>query len=103
MKKIEVEKVEASSKKIYEAAFQLYLAQLSLESMLSAIERNEENLKKKKIPKNFFESTDAALKKESAKLIKRINFLVDEGLNALAAIKAQMPVKRVEKHEPEKG
>ena len=103
MKKIEVEKVEASSKKIYEIAFQLYLNQLSLESMLSAIERNERNIKMKKIPRTFFESTDAILKKESAKLIKKINGLVKESLDALSIINAQIPIKKVKKSESEKS
>ena len=69
-----------------------------LESMLVAIDRNSLNYKKKIIPKEFFEINDRVFKKESAKLIKKINELVNNGLGLINAIVKELQLPKVGKH-----
>jgi len=60
--------------------------QEKLEDMLSAIDKNNLDFNRGKIPKEIFQSDDKKLRKEGAKLVKSINNLVNDILNYIKAI-----------------
>jgi hypothetical protein len=54
--------------------------------MLSAIEKNSTDFEKGKISKDFFKHNEIKMKKESAKIIKNINKLVDKANSLILRI-----------------
>jgi len=90
MEKIELNKIQDSTKKIFEACSEISLLQEELENLLSLIEKNSAEYQKGKISKEMFESNEKRLKKESALRIKKINKLVEDALKFLKIIEKEI-------------
>lgn len=90
MKKIELNKIQELTKKIFEVSSEISLVQEELENLLSLIDKNSTEYQKGKISKEMFESNEKRLKKESALRIKKINNLVSEALKFLKIIEKEI-------------
>ncbi|MEM5790472.1 MAG: hypothetical protein QXP77_00215 [Candidatus Aenigmatarchaeota archaeon] len=90
MRKIELNKIQELTKKIFEASSEISLVQEELENLLSLIDKNSIEYQKGKISKEMFESNEKRLKKESALRIKKINNLVSGALKFLKMIEKEI-------------
>lgn len=77
-RKIKLDIVQLSTKKIYEMSSEISLLQEELDDMLSVINQNVLDFKRGKISEVFFKSNEKKLKERSLRLMKTINKLVDD-------------------------
>ena len=77
-KAINLERVQQSTKKIYEMSSEISFLQEELDDMLSVINRNFMDYKKGKISNDFFKSNERKLKEKSVRIINKINRLVGD-------------------------
>jgi hypothetical protein len=78
LKSINLEKIQQSTKRIYEMSSEISLLQEELEDMLTTINQNFMDFKRGKISREFFKANEKKLKTKSLRIIKRINTLVDD-------------------------
>lgn len=74
---INLEDVQKTTKKFYEICSDIGILQRELDEMLVAIEKNSADFEKGKISKDLFKYNEDRMKKESAKMIKKINDSID--------------------------
>jgi hypothetical protein len=74
---INLEDVQKTTKKFYEICSDIGILQRELDEMLVAIEKNSADFQKGKISKDLFKYNEERMKKESAKMIKKINDSID--------------------------
>jgi len=77
-KPINVERIQQSTKKIYEMSSEISFLQEELDDMLSVINKNFMDYKKGKISHDFFRSNEKKLKTKSVSIISKINRLVED-------------------------
>ena len=94
---IKLDVIQKNTKKFYEICADIGILQRELEEMLIAIERNSKDFSKGKISKNIFQYNDSRLKKESAKIIKSINALVDQGKAIIGKIDKEIETQKIGK------
>lgn len=82
----EMDKIQEFTTKIYEGSSEIKVLQEKLEDMLSAIDKNNLDYNRGKLPKEIFQAEDNKLRKEGAQLVKSINNLVNDILNYIKAI-----------------
>jgi DNA-binding transcriptional regulator GbsR (MarR family) len=70
---INLEEIQENTKKFYEICSDISILQRELDEMLIAIEKNSADFGKGKISKDLFTYNEDRMKKESAKMIKKIN------------------------------
>ena len=70
---INLEEIQENTKKFYEICSDIGILQRELDEMLVAIEKNSADFGKGKISKDLFTYNEDRMKKESAKMIKKIN------------------------------
>ena len=75
-RKIKLDQIQLSTKKIYEMSSEISLLQEQLDDMLSVINQNFMDYKKGRISEVFFRSNERKLKTRSLKLMKTINRLI---------------------------
>jgi len=74
---INLEEIQENTKKFYEICSDISMLQRELDEMLVAIEKNSADFGKGKISKDMFNYNEDRMKKESAKMIKKINDSVE--------------------------
>ena len=99
---IKLEEIQKNSKKFYEICSDISVLQRELDQMLTAIERNSIDFEKGKISKDLFEYNENRMKKESAKIIKKINSLVDLGISLINKINKEVLTQKIETKEKTK-
>lgn len=70
---INLGEIQENTKKFYEICSDISILQRELDEMLIAIEKNSADFGKGKISKDLFNYNEDRMKKESAKMIKKIN------------------------------
>ena len=99
---IKLEEIQKSTKKIYENCSDIGILQRELEEMLNAIEKNSMDFEKGKISKDLFKYNEERMKKESAKIIKKINEMVDQGISLINKINKEVEFQKIETEEKKK-
>ncbi len=77
---INLDDVQKNTEKFYEICSDISVLQKELDQMLVAIEKNSIDFERGKISKSLFKYNDDRMKRESAKIIKKVNKLVDSGI-----------------------
>ncbi|MEM5869914.1 MAG: hypothetical protein QXR09_01970 [Candidatus Aenigmatarchaeota archaeon] len=86
MKKLNLVFIQDKVKTFQEISSEIRITQEQLEDMLSLIDSNTLDFNKGKISKEVFQENDNKLRKESKELIKKINSLVDAGIEIMESI-----------------
>lgn len=102
-KMISLEKIRSSARKIYENSSSIKVFQEELEDMLDAIDDINLEHNKGKISKEIFNSNEKKLKKESIKLIKRINKFVSVNLNLIKIMTDEITSQKIERKRGSNG
>jgi len=93
---INLESIQENTKKFYETCSDISVFQRELDQMLTAIEKNSLDFEKGKISKDLFKYNDDKMKKESAKIIKKINDLVGFGISLINKIDKEVEKQKTE-------
>jgi len=101
-KLIELELIQNNTRRFYEACSDITVLQKELEQLLTEIEKNSIDFEKGKIPKGLFEYNENKLKREAAKVIKRINNLIDLGVSLINRINKEFTSQKIETKEKSK-
>ena len=99
LKMINLEKIRAFTRKIYEDCSQIRIDQEELEDMISAIDKLNMEYNKGKISKDTFLSDEKKLKKESFNLIKNVNSLINSSIKTIELINKDMNSQKIIKDE----
>ena len=99
VKIINLEGVQKNTKKFYEICSDISVLQRELDQMLIAIEKNSIDFERGKISKELFKYNDDRMKKESAKIIKKINTFADLGIVLVDKINKEVASQRTETKE----
>ena len=93
---IKLENIQSDTKKFYEICSDISVLQKELDQMLTAIERNSLDFEKGKISRELFKYNDDRMKKESAKIIKKINSFADLGISFINKINKEVASQKTE-------
>jgi len=96
LKKLDLISTQKNAKIFQEISSDIKLAQKRLDDMLAAIDSNTMEYNNGKISKELFEENDTKLRKDSAKIVKKINSSVDTGMKLLGKIIKQMEMQSIE-------
>ena len=97
IKLINLEKLRNLNRKIYENCSEIMIGQEELENMLSAIDRVGVKYSGGRISKETFSSDSTKLKKESLKIIKKINRVVASSLRLVDSINKEISSQKIKK------
>ncbi len=96
---IKLENVQKNTKKFYEICSDISVLQRELDQMLTAIEKNSVDFEKGKISRELFKYNDDRMKKESAKIIKKINSFADLGIALINKVNKEIASQKTETKE----
>jgi len=99
---INLEEMQKNTKKFYEICSDISILQRELDEMLVAIEKNSADFEKGKISKDLFSYNESRMKKESAKLIKKINGMIDEGVSLISKINKEVESQKIQEKKDKK-
>jgi hypothetical protein len=92
---INLEDVQKTTKKFYEICSDISILQRELDEMLIAIEKNSADFQKGKISKDLFKYNEERMKKESAKMIKKINDSIDVTTSLMNRVNKEIESQKV--------
>jgi len=92
---INLEEIQENTKKFYEICSDISMLQRELNEMLVAIEKNSADFGKGKISKDMFNYNEDRMKKESAKMIKKINDSVEITTSLINKINKEIESQKV--------
>jgi ribosomal protein L18E len=95
MKKINLEKIQEKTKRIYGISSEISLLQEELENLITAIDKNSSEYQRGNISRDIFETNEKKLKKRSAMKIRKINKLVEEGIKLLEKMENELTSQKV--------
>jgi len=96
---IKLDDIQKNTKKFYEVCSDISVLQKELDQMLIAIERNSIDFERGKISRESFKYNDDRMKKESAKIIKKINSFADLGIGLINKINREVATQKTETKE----
>ena len=99
---INLENVQENTKKFYEICSDISILQRELDEMLVAIEKNSADFGKGKISKDLFKYNEERMKKESAKMIKKINDSIEITTSLINKINKEIESQKVVTEEKKK-
>lgn len=102
IKKLDLMFIQNRAKVLYEVSSSMSLAQERLEDMLTAIDSNNADYSSGRISKEVYEENDMKMKKESAKLIKKINSSVNESEKIVGKIIKELESQNIKVPKPKK-
>lgn len=85
-KKINLQRVEQSTRRIYEMSTEIAFLQEELDDMLSVINKNFMDFKRGRLARQLYKANEKKLKAKSLTMIKKINRFVDSSLNHMDGI-----------------
>lgn len=92
---INLEEIQENTKKFYEICSDISILQRELNEMLVAIEKNSADFGKGKISKDLFNYNEDRMKKESAKMIKKINDSIEITASLINKINKEIESQKV--------
>jgi hypothetical protein len=99
---INLGEVQENTKKFYEICSDISILQRELDEMLVAIEKNSADFGKGKISKDLFKYNEERMKKESAKMIKKINDSIEITTSLINKINKEIESQKVVTEEKKK-
>jgi len=99
---INLEEIQENTKKFYEICSDIGILQRELDEMLVAIEKNSADFGKGKISKDLFKYNEDRMKKESAKMIKKINDSIDVTTSLMNRVNKEIESQKVVTEEKKK-
>jgi hypothetical protein len=99
---INLEEIQENTKKFYEICSDISILQRELDEMLVAIEKNSADFGKGKISKDLFKYNEDRMKKESAKMIKKINDSIEITTSLINKINKEIESQKVVTEEKKK-
>ena len=87
---IDLKKIEAGAKEIYEDSFDISLLQEDLENKLDEIYQNSVTFKSGKLSKNAFKVNESELKKDSLALMKAIKEKLKSNMALINSIREEI-------------
>ena len=92
---IDLGEIQENTKKFYEICSDISILQRELDEMLVAIEKNSADFGKGKISKDLFNYNEERMKKESAKMIKKINDSIEITTSLINKINKEIESQKV--------
>jgi len=99
---INLGEIQENTKKFYEICSDIGILQRELDEMLVAIEKNSADFGKGKISKDLFKYNEERMKKESAKMIKKINDSIEITTSLVNKINKEIESQKVVTEEKKK-
>ena len=99
---INLGEIQENTKKFYEICSDIGILQRELDEMLIAIEKNSADFEKGKISKDLFKYNEDRMKKESAKMIKKINDSIEMATSLINKINKEIESQKVIEEEKKK-
>jgi hypothetical protein len=99
---INLEDIQKNTKKFYEICSDIGILQRELDEMLVAIEKNSADFGKGKISKDMFNYNEDRMKKESAKMIKKINDSIEITTSLMNKVNKEIESQKVVTEEKKK-